>query len=198
MRAGVGAPCRRLLALCVATLFSVGDTYALMSTINTCNDVIRMPDDGQEGVNRNLYVGSDRTASEHETSTNQSSHVSHAGRRSNASAACTSVWVAWSDVATRRRRSCSSRRSRMPRLVCSVHIQGFMHETYVSRIFPHQSLIDNVYNNLIVPHNLSLLSQQSRLSFSRSHARRSCSHSRAWSPASAARASPCIATCTSS
>lgn len=40
-----GPPTRKLLARCLAQLFSVGDTFALFETINKCNDVIRNKDD---------------------------------------------------------------------------------------------------------------------------------------------------------
>ena len=40
-----GPPIRKLLARCLATIFSVGDTFALFETINKCNDVIKNKDD---------------------------------------------------------------------------------------------------------------------------------------------------------
>ncbi|XP_050406917.2 HEAT repeat-containing protein 5B isoform X1 [Patella vulgata] len=40
-----GPPTRKLLARCLATLFSVGDTFDLFETINKCNDIIRNKDD---------------------------------------------------------------------------------------------------------------------------------------------------------
>lgn len=40
-----GPPVRKLLARCLATIFSVGDTFALFETINKCNDIIRNKDD---------------------------------------------------------------------------------------------------------------------------------------------------------
>ena len=40
-----GHPTRKLLARCLATIFSVGDTFALFETINKCNDVIKNKDD---------------------------------------------------------------------------------------------------------------------------------------------------------
>ncbi|CAH1791410.1 unnamed protein product [Owenia fusiformis] len=40
-----GPPTRKLLARCLATLFSVGDTTALFETINKCNDIVRNKDD---------------------------------------------------------------------------------------------------------------------------------------------------------
>ena len=40
-----GPPTRKLLARCLATIFSVGDTFSLFETINKCNDIIRNKDD---------------------------------------------------------------------------------------------------------------------------------------------------------
>lgn len=40
-----GPPTRKLLARCLATLFSVGDTFDLFETINKCNDIIKNKDD---------------------------------------------------------------------------------------------------------------------------------------------------------
>ena len=40
-----GPPSRKLLARCLAQLFSVGDTFSLFETINKCNDIIRNKDD---------------------------------------------------------------------------------------------------------------------------------------------------------
>ncbi|XP_076463435.1 HEAT repeat-containing protein 5B-like isoform X2 [Babylonia areolata] len=40
-----GPPTRKLLARCLAQLFSVGDTFSLFDTINRCNDIIRNKDD---------------------------------------------------------------------------------------------------------------------------------------------------------
>lgn len=42
---GVGPATRKLLARCLATLFSVGDTFSLFQTINVCNDLIKNKDD---------------------------------------------------------------------------------------------------------------------------------------------------------
>ena len=36
-----GPPARQLLASCIATLFSVGEVFALNDTINKCNDLLR-------------------------------------------------------------------------------------------------------------------------------------------------------------
>lgn len=43
--AGPGPPTRHLLGRCLATIFSVGDTFALFSTINACNDILKSRDD---------------------------------------------------------------------------------------------------------------------------------------------------------
>ncbi|XP_074651872.1 HEAT repeat-containing protein 5B-like [Tubulanus polymorphus] len=40
-----GPPTRKLLARCLATLFSVGDTFELFETINFCNSIIKNKDD---------------------------------------------------------------------------------------------------------------------------------------------------------
>ena len=40
-----GPPTRQLIAQCMATLFSVGDTFLLFDTINKCNDILKMKDD---------------------------------------------------------------------------------------------------------------------------------------------------------
>ncbi|XP_053615269.1 HEAT repeat-containing protein 5B [Plodia interpunctella] len=45
LRESLGAPARRLLARCLATLFSVGDTFLLFDTVNKCNDIIKVKDD---------------------------------------------------------------------------------------------------------------------------------------------------------
>ncbi|KAJ0172296.1 hypothetical protein K1T71_012269 [Dendrolimus kikuchii] len=45
LRESLGAPARRLLARCLATIFSVGDTFLLFDTVNKCNDIIKVKDD---------------------------------------------------------------------------------------------------------------------------------------------------------
>ncbi|XP_026315356.1 HEAT repeat-containing protein 5B isoform X2 [Hyposmocoma kahamanoa] len=45
LRESLGAPARQLLARCLATLFSVGDTFLLFDTVNKCNDIIKVKDD---------------------------------------------------------------------------------------------------------------------------------------------------------
>nr|XP_055377450.1 HEAT repeat-containing protein 5B isoform X2 [Condylostylus longicornis] len=40
-----GPPTRKLIADCLATLFSVGDTFLLFDTVNTCNDILKNKDD---------------------------------------------------------------------------------------------------------------------------------------------------------
>lgn len=40
-----GPPTRRLVARCLATLFSVGDTFLLFDTVNKCNDILKNKDD---------------------------------------------------------------------------------------------------------------------------------------------------------
>ncbi|EEB14387.1 conserved hypothetical protein [Pediculus humanus corporis] len=45
MEASPGPPTRKLIARCLATLFSVGDTFLLFDSVNKCNDIIRNKDD---------------------------------------------------------------------------------------------------------------------------------------------------------
>ncbi|XP_037575108.1 HEAT repeat-containing protein 5B-like isoform X1 [Dermacentor silvarum] len=40
-----GPPTRRMLGRCLATLFSVGDTFLLFDAVNQCNDILRNRDD---------------------------------------------------------------------------------------------------------------------------------------------------------
>nr|CAH7763089.1 unnamed protein product [Callosobruchus chinensis] len=40
-----GPPTRKLIARCLAMLFSVGDTFLLFDTVNKCNDILRNKDD---------------------------------------------------------------------------------------------------------------------------------------------------------
>ncbi|XP_055550185.1 HEAT repeat-containing protein 5B isoform X2 [Wyeomyia smithii] len=40
-----GPPMRKLIARCLATLFSVGDTFLLFETVNKCNDILKNKDD---------------------------------------------------------------------------------------------------------------------------------------------------------
>lgn len=42
---GPGPPTRKLIGRCLATLFSVGDTFLLFDTVNKCNDILRNKDD---------------------------------------------------------------------------------------------------------------------------------------------------------
>ncbi|XP_043289102.1 HEAT repeat-containing protein 5B isoform X2 [Venturia canescens] len=45
MQGAPGPPTRRLIARCLATLFSVGDTFLLFDTVNECNDILKNKDD---------------------------------------------------------------------------------------------------------------------------------------------------------
>ncbi|KAK0176436.1 hypothetical protein PV328_000569 [Microctonus aethiopoides] len=45
MQGTPGPPTRRLIARCLATLFSVGDTFLLFDTVNKCNDILKNKDD---------------------------------------------------------------------------------------------------------------------------------------------------------
>ncbi|VDM97337.1 unnamed protein product [Thelazia callipaeda] len=40
-----GPPTRELLAKCIAQIYSIGDTYSLFETINSCNDILKSRDD---------------------------------------------------------------------------------------------------------------------------------------------------------
>jgi hypothetical protein len=40
-----GPPTRRLIARCLSTLFTVGDTFLLFEAINKCNDILKNKDD---------------------------------------------------------------------------------------------------------------------------------------------------------
>lgn len=40
-----GPPIKKLLAACFSTLFSVGDTFLMFDTVNTCNDILKTKDD---------------------------------------------------------------------------------------------------------------------------------------------------------
>lgn len=40
-----GPPMRKLIAIALATLFSVGDTFMLFDTVNACNDILKNKDD---------------------------------------------------------------------------------------------------------------------------------------------------------
>ena len=40
-----GPPARKLLARCLAQLFSVGDTFSMFDSINKCNDIVKSKDD---------------------------------------------------------------------------------------------------------------------------------------------------------
>lgn len=45
MQNSPGPPTRKLIARCLATLFSVGDTFLLFETVNKCNDILKNKDD---------------------------------------------------------------------------------------------------------------------------------------------------------
>ena len=45
MTQGRGPPTRKLIASCLATIFSVGDTSALFDMINKCNEILKNKDD---------------------------------------------------------------------------------------------------------------------------------------------------------
>ncbi|XP_018322639.1 HEAT repeat-containing protein 5B isoform X2 [Agrilus planipennis] len=49
-----GPPTRKLIARCLATLFSVGDTFLLFDTVNTCNDILKNKDDSPSFLSTKL------------------------------------------------------------------------------------------------------------------------------------------------
>lgn len=49
-----GPPTRKLIASCLSTLFSVGDTFLLFDTVNKCNDILKNKDDSRSLVNTKL------------------------------------------------------------------------------------------------------------------------------------------------
>lgn len=51
-----GPPTRKLIARCLATLFSVGDTFLLFDTVNKCNDILKNKDDSPSFLPTKLYV----------------------------------------------------------------------------------------------------------------------------------------------
>ncbi|XP_014227190.1 HEAT repeat-containing protein 5B isoform X3 [Trichogramma pretiosum] len=51
---GPGPPIRQLIARCLATLFSVGDTFLLFDTVNKCNDILKNKDDSPSFLPKKL------------------------------------------------------------------------------------------------------------------------------------------------
>lgn len=49
-----GPPTRKLIARCLATLFSVGDTFLLFETVNKCNDILKNKDDSPSYLSTRL------------------------------------------------------------------------------------------------------------------------------------------------
>ncbi|CAH0385852.1 unnamed protein product [Bemisia tabaci] len=49
-----GPPTRQLIAHCLATLFSVGDTFLLFDTVNHCNDILKNKDDSSSSTTTKL------------------------------------------------------------------------------------------------------------------------------------------------
>ncbi|KAL7035637.1 hypothetical protein ACKWTF_008482 [Chironomus riparius] len=54
MQNSPGPPTRKLIARCLATLFSVGDTYLLFETVNKCNDILKNKDDSPSFLSTKL------------------------------------------------------------------------------------------------------------------------------------------------
>lgn len=50
-----GPPTRKLIARCLATLFSVGDTFLLFDTVHKCNDILKNKDDSPSFLPTRLY-----------------------------------------------------------------------------------------------------------------------------------------------
>ncbi|XP_059488458.1 HEAT repeat-containing protein 5B isoform X2 [Neocloeon triangulifer] len=56
MQNSPGPPIRRLIGRCLATLFSVGDTFMLFETVNKCNDILKVRDDSPSFLPTRLAV----------------------------------------------------------------------------------------------------------------------------------------------
>ncbi|CAB3385925.1 Hypothetical predicted protein [Cloeon dipterum] len=56
MQNSPGPPIRRLIGKCLATLFSVGDTFMLFDTVNKCNDILKVRDDSPSFLPTRLAV----------------------------------------------------------------------------------------------------------------------------------------------
>lgn len=54
MQNSPGPPTRKLIARCLATLFSVGDTFLLFETVNKCNDILKNKDDSPSFLSTKL------------------------------------------------------------------------------------------------------------------------------------------------
>jgi HEAT repeat-containing protein 5 len=54
MQNSPGPPTRKLIARCLALLFSVGDTFLLFETVNKCNDILRNKDDSPSFLSTKL------------------------------------------------------------------------------------------------------------------------------------------------
>lgn len=54
MQSPHGPPTRNLIARCLATLFSVGDTFLLFDTVNKCNDILKLRDNTPRYVSTKL------------------------------------------------------------------------------------------------------------------------------------------------
>jgi len=54
MQTNNGHPTRKLIAKCLATLFSIGDTFLLFDTINKCIDILKIKDDSALALSSKL------------------------------------------------------------------------------------------------------------------------------------------------
>lgn len=51
-----GPPTKILIARCLATLFSVGDTFLLFDSVNKCNEILKNKDDSPSFLPTRLYL----------------------------------------------------------------------------------------------------------------------------------------------
>ncbi|VDD83197.1 unnamed protein product [Mesocestoides corti] len=51
---GVGPPSRKLLGRCLSKIFITGDSIALYGVLNSCNDILKIRDDGPAAINKRL------------------------------------------------------------------------------------------------------------------------------------------------
>lgn len=51
---GVGPPSRKLLGRCLAKVFTAGDSIALYTVLNSCNDILKIRDDSPAAINKRL------------------------------------------------------------------------------------------------------------------------------------------------
>ena len=49
-----GHPTRKLIAVCLSKLFTIGDTFLLFDTINKCIEILKIKDDSNLGLSAKL------------------------------------------------------------------------------------------------------------------------------------------------